>query len=140
VKKSKRCIRCKKRKPVSCFSKLRRSPDKLNCYCRECQRKANRACWVPYYAKHRKRLLSVQKEKQRNRTKDLAKLKSVPCADCHKKYPFYVMDFDHVRGKKKFIMGRCGNLKWKRVLKEIAKCDVVCANCHRTRTYKRRQV
>ena len=64
--------------------------------------------------------------------------KDQPCADCDVKYPPHVMDFDHVRGEKEFGIGesyyRVGR---KRLLAEIAKCDVVCANCHRERTFVR---
>lgn len=67
----------------------------------------------------------------------IADLKSVPCADCEKFYPTHVMDFDHVRGKKLF---RLGDSAWKiktksRIVAEAAKCDIVCANCHRIRTF-----
>lgn len=64
---------------------------------------------------------------------------SQPCADCGLKYPYYVMDFDHLDGTLKenginFLSntGRIGAVK-----KEIAKCEVVCANCHRIRTHQR---
>ena len=63
------------------------------------------------------------------------KAKDVPCIDCGKRYPPYVMDFDHVNGEKKFNVGKFGALSTERVLAEIAKCEVVCANCHRIRTY-----
>jgi len=47
------------------------------------------------------------------------------------------MEFDHVRGKKLFNLSKPPyNLK--RVAAEIAKCDLVCANCHRLRTASRR--
>lgn len=66
--------------------------------------------------------------------------KNRPCADCHKRFPFYVMDFDHVRGKKLFSMASCKlHLVGQPLLDEIAKCDVVCANCHRERTYQRKK-
>ena len=63
--------------------------------------------------------------------------KDTPCADCHTKYPTCVMDFDHVRGTKLFNLGDAARrgLGVQTVLAEIAKCDVICANCHRIRTH-----
>lgn len=62
-----------------------------------------------------------------------------PCVDCKEVYPYWVMDFDHLRDKK-FNIGQfrttCQSLEV--VKAEIAKCDLVCANCHRTRTWSRR--
>lgn len=63
------------------------------------------------------------------------KLKQVPCADCGEVYPPYVMDFDHVRGEKKFTISQALDGETEDLLAEIAKCDVVCANCHRERTH-----
>ena len=75
----------------------------------------------------------------KQRTQALAKIKDVPCAECGNRFPSCCMDFDHVRGKKSFTVGMSSNRSWKSVLKEIAKCDIVCANCHRIRTTQRRQ-
>lgn len=59
------------------------------------------------------------------------------CADCgYKKYAC-ALDFDHLGNKKFGINDKGFDLKWERVLKEIKKCEVVCANCHRIRTWKR---
>ena len=63
---------------------------------------------------------------------------STPCKDCGKKFPFYVMDFDH-RDPKKKLMGipqLVANCSKKKLLAEIKKCDIVCSNCHRIRTAK----
>ncbi len=59
--------------------------------------------------------------------------------DCGNKFPPECMDFDHVRGEKLFnICSNKGRQQgWKKVLVEIAKCDLVCSNCHRTRTVRR---
>ncbi len=65
----------------------------------------------------------------------IREIKDQPCADCGKRYPHYVMDFDHVRGKKKFNLAWMAIRSIKNILEEVAKCDVVCANCHRERTY-----
>ena len=86
----------------------------------------------------------------RNR-KEIHKAKDKPCADCGVKYPYYVMQFDHrpgtikmksntrIKGKEHRAFGGSNSLKLGLVqlLIEIAKCDVVCANCHHIRTYVR---
>jgi hypothetical protein len=56
-----------------------------------------------------------------------------PCADCGETDPL-VLEFDHL-GDKKFNVGAgMRERSWQAVRDEIAKCDVVCANCHRRRT------
>lgn len=66
-------------------------------------------------------------------------LKNNPCLDCGLRYPFYVMEFDHRDSSLKFQeVGRIIGNSWRRIKEEIAKCDLVCANCHRARTYLRR--
>lgn len=69
-------------------------------------------------------------------------LKSNPCVDCGGKFPHFVMEWDHVpeRGKKiccvsTLFSGR--KITAPTIVNELAKCDLVCANCHKVRTYKR---
>jgi hypothetical protein len=60
------------------------------------------------------------------------------CADCTEKDPI-VLEFDHRDpARKSFNIGNCTKSGWslERLLQEVAKCDVVCANCHRRRTAK----
>ena len=62
-----------------------------------------------------------------------------PCMDCKISYPYYMMDFDHVRGTKQANVAELINtLSKKRLDEEIAKCEIVCSNCHRARTYIRK--
>jgi hypothetical protein len=66
--------------------------------------------------------------------------KQAPCADCGVHYPPYVLEFDHVRGVKVddvsvMVANSCSP---ESLLGEIGKCDVVCANCHKTRHHFRR--
>jgi len=66
--------------------------------------------------------------------------KNVPCADCGVKYPWYVMDFDHVRGRKFKSIGQMSmacRYAIGTLIEEILKCEVVCANCHREREFVR---
>jgi hypothetical protein len=64
------------------------------------------------------------------------------CQDCGGTFPDYVLEFDHVRGEKSFTISQFistnGSFKRLPLLhEEIAKCDVVCANCHRIREHER---
>lgn len=63
--------------------------------------------------------------------------KAVPCMDCGVSYPAHVMDLDHVRGEKVGNLSKMALKTPDTILAEIAKCDVVCANCHRERTQQR---
>lgn len=94
----------------------------------------------PRYEYHRKwKKTHPEKVKlyaQRNFA-SLNALKDKPCKDCKRKYPPECMDWDHVRGRKLFSIGMKRNCARARVLREIKKCDLVCANCHRIRTRRR---
>lgn len=68
------------------------------------------------------------------------RIKAQPCADCGIQYHPMAMDFDHVpeRGKKEFCISiKKINVTLEKLDAEIAKCDVVCATCHRLRHAKR---
>lgn len=65
---------------------------------------------------------------------------ALPCADCGSHFPAVCMDFDHVRGTKVANVARIvADANLDRLKDEIAKCDLVCANCHRLRTSSRSQ-
>lgn len=63
-----------------------------------------------------------------------------PCKDCGYKFHPEVMEFDHVPGRGKKVAGIAEVLHWplNRIIAEMAKCDLVCANDHRLRTAARR--
>jgi hypothetical protein len=138
MSKTKVCGNCNKRKPRKAFHKLTEAKDGLNYYCKACQNAKNKLCWPKYYRAHKKRLLAEDKKMYHVRQEELDKMKAQPCMDCGGRFPACAMDFDHVRGKKKFVLSAIGGHNWNKVLKEAKKCDVVCANCHRIRTTRRR--
>ena len=89
-----------------------------------------------YYANKPKYL-----EKNRRRRRELKdyvnKIKSsTPCKDCGRSYPYYVMDFDHLHSKIDLIGKFVSSINKSALLRELKKCEVVCANCHRIRSYK----
>lgn len=66
-------------------------------------------------------------------------IKNVPCADCKGQFDPCVMDFDHIDPSTKTanigVLARRSDVK--RLMEEIAKCEIVCANCHRLRTKRK---
>lgn len=90
--------------------------------------------------KCRKCKAKISHERSRMIVKRIDVLKNKPCVDCRRLWLSECMDFDHVRGKKLFRVSRGAfHHGWQKILNEIAKCDLVCANCHRVRTRKRQQ-
>lgn len=62
---------------------------------------------------------------------------TTPCKDCGGLFPACVMDFDHIRGEKKYNVGMmvAHGHAWESILEEINKCELVCSNCHRIRSF-----
>lgn len=136
----KTCSRCEKSKPLSAFNKKNNGKDSQ---CRMCRA----AYWTQWYAKPSNRREHIRQSKKHAAIRQrivLAKmrdLKGGPCTDCGGTFPPWVMQFDHLphRGKKRANVSKLSAQGYseKIVLAEIAKCELVCANCHADRTYHR---
>ena len=122
----KKCYRCTKNKPIDQF-------DKNQDWCKKCRKEYHAALWRDS-KKHRDRV-SARRERIRQENKEfIISIKSVPCADCGGNFHHAAMDLHHLENKKDNI-ARLLTYKRETLLKEIAKCIVLCSNCHRVRTY-----
>lgn len=100
----------------------------------EAAKAARRKHYLKNKAQYIKNSIDARKAR-RNKTDEL---KKVPCMDCKRKFPPYVMDFDHREGTDKVAnVSLLVTVSWPKMLEEIKKCDIVCANCHRIRTHDR---
>ena len=93
-----------------------------------------------YYYKNVDKYLLKNTKRRQGLINFIYELKKKPCMDCRMVYPPYVMDFDHRNAEDKlFSIARLvrDNRSKEKLLLEIEKCDLVCANCHRERTYQR---
>lgn len=133
-----KCRTCKLELDPSKFS-VRNDTKSLTTACQSCEKKRKRK----YYDLNKSICIeraNVKKKETRHLMKDLIKrTKDVPCQDCGVKYPSYVMDFDHIHDKIKMINDFVRNAACNQLVEELKKCEVVCANCHRQRTYDRNQ-
>lgn len=85
-----------------------------------------------------RRLYVAAKGKERRAALRKIKL-SEGCMDCGYKENAWALHFDHVLGEKRTdVTSMCSSTSWSRLMDEVAKCDVVCANCHEIRTHGRR--
>ena len=131
----KNCYNCKLDKSEEFFAKNKRRPDGLQSQCKSCQKLLRKK----HYSNNISKISGQVKNYRLKIRQFLISLKeSSPCLDCNKKYPYYVMDFDHKYDKKFSIGNGSFHYSEKELLEEIEKCDLVCANCHRERTHKRR--
>jgi hypothetical protein len=137
---AKRCARCGETRPVSDFNRNRTTRDGLQASCQTCMR----AYQAAHYANHRERHIArVRQDNARRKAAAAAELQAYlrthPCVGCGTT-DVRVLEFDHRQGeaKRANVSAMVGmGLPWERVLQEIAKCDVRCANCHRIMTITR---
>lgn len=129
------CTVCNTEKELTEFNS--KGSGRVQSKCRDCQKKWYKAYYTS--SPKEKERLAVRRELDRSQIYAfIQSAKNVPCMDCKKRYPYYVMDFDHI-GDKKFNIGESVSSKSLRQIKdEINKCEVVCSNCHRVRTYNRK--
>lgn len=132
-----RCARCREEKAVDEFNWRRKARGQRDTYCRPCRA----AYKQEHYAANRQRYIDQTAVRKRaellRRTEFLVEyLRERPCADCGESDPV-VLEFDHLGDKKFSIAQGIRGRSWQSVLDEMAKCEVVCANCHRRRTSQR---
>jgi hypothetical protein len=121
-------------KPVSEFNFRNAAAGMHQSYCKECGKTLTRS----HYSNNKRQYLDRNLRSYMKRRELVRQIKSRACADCGIQYPFYVMDFDHREGEtKEYELNRIDRMTTRAILREIEKCDVVCANCHRERTYQR---
>ena len=83
---------------------------------------------------------SCRANRHRNKKRGMAiALLGGQCSKCGYSRCQEALDFHHVNPKgKEFTVSSFFNLSWKRIQKEVEKCVLLCANCHREEHAKRR--
>lgn len=131
----KKCIKCKIEKEIIEFSFKIKKLDLRQNKCRECFKEYRKV----YYNKNKEKAIEYSKESnkiitKRNREFIYKYLLQNPCIDCKEKSPI-LLEFDH-RSDKKYNISDMITKGYSLISlqKEIDKCDVRCANCHRIKT------
>jgi hypothetical protein len=125
-------------KPLEDFAWRRKAKGQRHNYCRPCHSAYHRE----HYLANKQRYIdqaaqSKKKVRLEQTTRLLDYFKEHPCTDCGQTDPV-VLEFDHLRDKSFVIGTALTRYGWDKIVAEIEKCEVVCANCHRRRTACRR--
>jgi len=106
-------------------------------WCKACRHEYD----ARYYAATRELRMSQLRKRRDRLVARMRELKAAPCVDCGGHFHPAAMTFDHRPGTIKVndlatLAGQgCTGL----FEEELAKCDLVCANCHAIRTCLRRE-
>lgn len=126
--------------PASAFARNRARKDGLQNYCRTCRKKYdrqtyldNRNAFIERNAQYKLARAVVAKDEL------WAYLLAHPCVTCHENDPV-VLEFHHPDPNKENAIGKMtwSGYLWVSIVKEIEKCEVLCANCHRRVTARER--
>jgi hypothetical protein len=139
MKEKRICSRCNLTKDTTEFPFRNKGKGTRHSYCLLCGRGASKNHYlknVQYYV--RKAHVRRKELSDELNGKLYEYLETHPCVDCGESDPV-VLEFDHVRDEKSYNVSAMGYLftSWNSLLREIAKCEVRCANCHRRKTAER---
>ncbi len=125
------CSKCKQKKIEKEFYKNSKRKDGKQTWCKQCaiQRR------IEHYKENKVHYGNYTKQyRQETRNKIKYYLQQHPCIQCKEIDPI-VLEFDHLKDKEYNVADMVGKFGWDRIKKEINKCQVLCANCHRRKTY-----
>lgn len=96
-----------------------------------------RAWWKNLSPERKAEKLAVARDRSTRLRRYLDEVKMTRgCIDCgYDEHPA-ALDFDHVRGEKEILVSFCKSVA--QADREIEKCEVRCANCHRIKTWERK--
>lgn len=136
------CTKCNKKKLSSEFGSNISKHDSLQSWCRICTTEYKKQ-WYKDNSEEAKRRIKLKKEEYRKNNAQflISYFLKHPCVDCGETDPL-VLEFDHRDPKEKTSTvsqllkdyPASSGQSFSKVVQEIEKCDVRCANCHRKRT------
>ena len=129
---SKRCGKCRQELPLDAFNRAGKGRQH---WCRECFRAYFRERGAVHLAQVKQ---GVAQRRRKARQFVVDHLRDHPCVDCGER-DLVVLEFDHLRDKVDHLSRLVtGGASEEKLLREMEKCEVVCVNCHRRRTARRR--
>ena len=136
----KHCGKCNNHKSIDDFSFKNKKKNIRQNMCKSCHKNYMKEHYTNNKLSYKeKATLSNIKYISRNRDWVSEFKQDKPCADCGNTYHPCAMDFDHINDDKIDSISKMMNqaVSIDTIISEIQKCELVCAVCHRIRTYNR---
>src|SRR5690348_11987358 len=122
---TKRCGSCER---ILLRSQFHKRGQGWQAWCKECRRTYD----SDYHSRTRERQIELERRRIADHIAWMRGLKSAPCVDCGGRFHPAAMAFDHLPGTAKLLdissLIRSGRIEIAKA--ELAKCELVCANCH----------
>ena len=132
------CNHCGEEKPIEAFNWRWKHLNKRQRTCRSCQNDQKANWYQKNKDTHKANVYHNKLAKiKESRAYAWEYLSTHPCVDCGETDPI-VLEFDHVKGNKKETVMKLvkDGYSIDIIQKEISKCVVRCANCHKRKTYR----
>jgi hypothetical protein len=129
----KNCRKCLENLPFNNFYTSKKNKDGHQSYCKVCSC-SNR---VTHYKDNRENEKIVRKLYTKTiKDKFIDYKKTCFCSKCNENR-WYILDFHHTENNKEYDVANMtnGRNSWETIMKEVNKCIVLCANCHREEHY-----
>jgi len=131
----KTCYKCKVEKDDSQYTKSKKNSDGLFSWCKQCRSELDKVY-------HKKRDLQKKYSQVKERIIENKKfvdnyLSGRCCEHCGNNNRI-VLEFHHFNKDKEYNVSNMMTLSKKKIEKEMKKCQILCANCHRIVTYNER--
>lgn len=133
--KTKICSKCSEDLPLDRFNKNKTKKDGYQYYCKECQAKATKVHYENNKSDYRGRV-STHRVEVRKMIDDIKSKSS--CKICEENHPACLQFHHSDPSVKDFEIGKCRSFSKEKILQEIEKCEVLCANCHAKIHYRSR--
>lgn len=130
MEETKTCTKCGLEKPLTEFNFKNKAKGKRQAMCKKCQRERERELYGMSYKEKNKERYRENRKKYRQKIRNIiSEAKSCGCVICGEKEQC-CLDFHHLRNKE-FAIATGTDVSIERLIKELEKCVVLCANCHR---------
>lgn len=135
------CTKCKEAKALSEFRVVNAATGRHAAYCKSCQRQVSRDHYSANRETHKRRVISNSQERAVKNREWFKEFKaSLSCNRCGEDH-IAVLDFHHSDPATKEQAVGTMLYSWSKeaILQEIAKCEVLCSNCHRKHHWDEKQ-